>query len=264
MFILLKKFLYLLYYKITNHTFSIRKGQNLKKKKLVIIIITIIVIGSSAGILGFVFLPSILDSLGPIPQFVNNDWIDLGYIASISKFHSTIGHGYPEEDNPTSDKHYFDPSIAYGSTNDTIKVYSPVRTKVIKIEWEHHILSDGSIRGQQIHLQSIEHPSVTFIYFHINIEPTGLSLGQELTPGQWMGYCDCREGCNTDIAIYRSNTVLSWFQLITDALFSNYQARGISNRSMMIKSEAEIAYSLSMGYNFSNSDPSDWVSLSVI
>ena len=264
MSILLNKFLYLLYYQITNHTFSTRKGQNLKKKKLVIIIITIIVIGSVSGTLGFLFLPSILDSLGPIPQFVDNDWIDLEYIASISKFHSTIGHGYPADDNPTSDKHYYDPLITYGSTNDTIKVYSPVRTKVIKIEWEHHILSDGTIRGQQIHLQSIEHPSVTFIYFHINIEPTGLSVGQELTQGQWIGYCDCREGCNIDIAIYRSNIVISWFQLITDTLLSSYQTRGISNRSMMIKSEEAIAYSASMGYDFSNPDPSDWVNLSVI
>ncbi len=251
-----------MYYQNINHIFSNKKGQNLKKKKLVIIIITIIVIGSTVGILGFLFLPSLLDSAGPIPQFVENDWIDLEYIGSISKFHSTIGHGYPGDENPTSDKHYFDPLIAYGSTNDTIKVYSPVRTKVIKIEWEQHILSDGTIRGQQVHLQSIEHPSITFIFFHVNIEPTGLSLGQELNQGQWIGYCDCREGCNTDIAIYRSNTVISWFQLITDTLLSNYQARGISNRSMMIKSEEQIAYSASLGYDFSNSDPSDWVILS--
>jgi hypothetical protein len=260
----LNKFLYFLYYQITIHTFSTSKGQNLQKKKLVIITITIVVIGSTVGILGFLFLPTLLDSAGPIPQFVENDWIDLEYITSISKFHSTIGHGYPEEDHPTSDKHYFNPFIAYGSTNDTIKVYSPVRTRVIKIEWEQHILSDGTIRGQQIHLQSIEHPSITFIYFHINIEPTGLSLNQELAPGQWIGYCDCREGCNTDIAIYRSNHVISWFQVISDALLSNYQARGISNRSMMIKSEEEIAYSTSLGYDFGNSDPSDWVNLSII
>jgi hypothetical protein len=236
----------------------------LERKKKLIIIIAIIVTGSTIGVLGFIFLPSLLDSLGPVPQFVENDWINLEYISAISKFHSTIGHGYPGDDHPSSDKHYFDPFIADGNTNDTIKVYSPVRTRVVKIEWEHHQLSDGTIRGQQIHLQSIDHPSITFVYFHINIEPTGLSLNQELTTGQWVGYCDCREGSNTDIAIYRLTNVISWFQVITDTLLSTYQMRGISNRSMMIKSEAEIANSVSLGYNFSNPDPSDWVILSVI
>ena len=235
----------------------------MNKKKIVIIIIVCIIIGSSVGILGFIFLPSLLDSLGPIPQFVDNDWIDLDYIANISKFHSTIGHSYPDENNPTSDKHYFNPISVYGNTNNTIKVYSPARTKVVKIEWEHHQLSDGTLRGRQIHLQSLDHPSITFIYFHINIDPTGISIGQELVSSQWLGYCDCREGCNTDIAILRADNAISWFQVITNTLFSTYHTRGISNQSMMIKTAAEISNSASLGYDFTNSDPSDWVDLIV-
>ncbi|MBN1801549.1 MAG: hypothetical protein JW891_08590 [Candidatus Lokiarchaeota archaeon] len=218
---------------------------------------------STGGILSFIFLPPLLDSLGPIPRYVNTDWIDLECIANISKFHSTIGHGYPEEDQSTSDKHYFNPRENCSDTNDTIAVYAPDRVKVIKIESEHHVLSDGTIRGHQIHLESIAHPSITFVFFHINIESTSLVAGQTLNAGNKVGYCDCREGCNTDLAIFRGDNAISWFQVITDSLFETYHDRGIASRETMIKTAGEISNSTSAGYSFSNSDPSDWVDLSL-
>lgn len=233
----------------------------MNKKSKVILIICLVGLASVAGVFSIVFLPAILDSLGPVPQYVNEDWIELDKIANISKYRSTIGHGYPDDENPTSDKHYFNPKNSYGNTNDTIEVYSPVNTKVTKIEWEHHQLSDGTIRGKQIHLQSIEHPSITFVFFHINIEPTGLQVNQELIAGQWIGYCDCREGSNNDIAIYRGMETISWFETITDLLFLAYNTRGITNRSLMIKTDAQVEESATNGYSFSNSDPADWIDL---
>lgn len=234
----------------------------MNKKSKIILIICFVSSASVAGVLSFVFLPAFLDSLGPVPQFVNEDWIELDKIANISKYRSTIGHGYPDDNSLTSSKHYFNPKSTYGNTNDTIKVYSSVNTKVTKIEWEQHRLSDGTIQGKQIHLQSIEHPSIIFVYFHLNIEPTGLQINQELIAGQWIGYSDCREGSNTDIAIYRGGETISWFEIITDSLFSVYNTRGIANRSLMIKTDSQVAESATNGYNFSNSDPTDWVDLS--
>ena len=233
----------------------------MNKKSKIILIICLVSLASVAGVLSVVFLPTILDSFGPIPQFVNEDWIELDKIENISKYRSTIGHGYPDDNSSTSDKHYFNPKSIFGYINDTIKVYSSVNTKVTKIEWEQHQLLDGTIQGKQIHLQSIEHPSIIFVYFHVNIEPTGLQINQELIAGQWIGYCDCREGSNTDIAIYRGGETISWFEIITNSLFSVYNTRGITNRSLMIKTDAQVTESATNGYNFSNSDPTDWVDL---
>ena len=233
----------------------------MNKKSKVILIICLVSLASVAGVFSFVFLPTLFDSFGPVPQYVNEDWIELDKIAKIGKYRSTIGHGYPGDGNPTSDKHYFYPKSSYGYSNDTIRVYSPVNTKVTKIVWEQHQLSDGTIRGKQIHIQSIEHPSITFVLFHINIEPTGLQINQELIAGQWIGYCDCREGASNDIAIHRGTGTISWFEVITDSLFSAYNSRGITNRSLMIKTDAQVAESATNGYNFSNSDPADWIDL---
>ncbi|MFW9990038.1 MAG: hypothetical protein ACFFC3_15430 [Candidatus Odinarchaeota archaeon] len=232
----------------------------MRKKSIIILFSVIGTLIISSTILGFIYLPPLLDSLGPVPQFVENDWIDLQYISNISKYRSTIGHGYPNDDYPTSNKHYFNPYETY-TNNNTIKVYSPVSTKIIKIEWEQHRLNDGTIRGQQVHLKSIEHPSITFIFFHINTQETGIYEGQELSAGEWVGYCDCRENCNTDIAIKHGRKIVSWFQLITDNLFAFYQGRGISNRSIMIKTDIEVQWSEDHGYSFSHSDPADWVNL---
>ena len=55
---------------------------------------------------------------------------------------------------------------------------------------------------------------------------------------------------------------ISWFEIITDSLFLAYNTRGITNRSLMIKTDAQVEESAPNGYSFSNSDPADWIDLS--
>jgi len=228
-------------------------------KKVLKITVLIVAIGVS-GILGIIFLPPFFDTLGPIPEFVENDWIELNKIANISKYRSTIGHGYPYDENPTSDKHYFDPYNCYKNSNDNISVFAPVAVSVIQIEWENHQLTGGEIRGKQVRLKSTEHPSITFVFFHVNTEPTALAVGQALQPGQLVGYCDVRENSNTDIAVYRGDSTISWFQVLTPTLMATYNDRGIIKESI-IKTDAQVAESKDNGYSFSQSDPNDWVDL---
>src|SRR3989344_5392000 len=43
-----------------------------------------------------------------LPKFIQADWIDLQYVASISKFRSAMGRGYPDKhEECRSMKHYF-------------------------------------------------------------------------------------------------------------------------------------------------------------
>ncbi|MHA1270696.1 MAG: hypothetical protein ACTSPY_12960 [Candidatus Helarchaeota archaeon] len=228
------------------------------KVTLIILIITI-----PSIILGVIFIPILVDSMGPVPRFVNNDWLELDKISAIGKFRSTLGHGYGRfgDNNPTSDKHYFMPFFPWRNTDDNISVFAPVRAMIISIMWENHRFSDGSIQGKQIRLQSIEHPSIVFILFHINVEPFNLHLFQIVEPGQVIGYLDVRENSTTDIAVYRGGVYISWFEVLSDSLFETYKDRGIKTREMMIKTDAQVAESAANGYDFTNNDPSDWVRL---
>jgi hypothetical protein len=233
-----------------------------KKTKISVIIAAIAIISVSA-VLGFFFLPPVFDSIGPVPKFVSQDWIELEYIGNISKYGSTIGHGYPNEVDEVSNKHYFNPFPEYASTNDTIKTFAPAKVRVVKIEWEQHQLGDGTIRGQQIHLRSVDHPSITFVFFHQNVKPTNLSVNMILEPGDWVGYCDCRENSNVDISLFRGSETISWFEVLSDEFIGNYTIRGIPTpvREYMIKNATEISESANAGYDFNNPDPDDWVNL---
>ncbi|MEJ2249908.1 MAG: hypothetical protein P8Y70_12975 [Candidatus Lokiarchaeota archaeon] len=223
-----------------------------KKTKISIIIASIAVI-SIASVLSFFFLPPLFDSIGPVPKFVDHDWIDLDYIGNISKYGSTIGHPYPDEASNVSYKHYFNPIPGDGDDNHTIQTFAPAEVRVVKIEEEQ-------LRGQQIFLKSIEHPSISFVLFHQNLDPN-ITINTILEPGDPIGYCDCRNNSYVSIAVFRGSDTISWFEVLTDRFMGNYTVRGIPSISYMIKTPTEIAQSAAAGYDFSNPDPNDWVTL---
>jgi len=223
-------------------------------------IIALLILIGIASVFGVIFLPILVDSLGPSPKFVSHDWIELEKIGNISKYHSTIGHGYPGDDNPTSDKHYFYQYDCFTNTTLNMKTFAPVDAIVISIMPETHVLSNGEIQGKQIHLKSIEHPSIVFRIFHQNIETTGLQLWQILNAGDQVGYCDLRECVNIDIAVFRGFSTISWFEVLNPAVMATYESRGITLDNI-IKTTEQIAQSQADGYNFSNYDPSDIINL---
>ncbi|MHA1892987.1 MAG: hypothetical protein ACTSX4_00645, partial [Candidatus Helarchaeota archaeon] len=65
-----------------------------------------------------------------------------------------------------------------------------------------------------------------------------INVGMQVSSGQFLGFADCRDGSNIDIAI--SSQILgsykyySYFDVMTDTVFGNYQARGLQNISAMI------------------------------
>lgn len=216
-------------------------------KKYVIIILVIIVVAVY-----------VLLGLGPAPEFVENDWIELNKIANISKYRSTIGHKYESAD--TSNKHYFKPYSCFAGTNDNVSVFAPVDASVALIKRE----SNGKdlLHIVTVDLKSNKHP-ITFVIFHLNIEASNLEVGQTLQAGQFLGYCDFVNHDSTDIAILRTpffGKTYSWFQLLTPDLMATYENRGVT-REKAIKTDAQVAESEANGYSFSNSDPNDWITL---
>ena len=167
-----------------------------------------------------------------IPKFVSVDYIELSKISRISKFRSAEGHDYSDNfEHCRSMKHYFNPKD--GIDPSTIKIFSPVRGTVSKVfqEWA----------GTQIQIKSKEYPAFFFIIFHVNLM-SPLSVGDTIAVGRQLG---THIGLQTmsDIAVGVSTPggwkLNSYFDVMTDSVFQNYQMRGINSRADVIISKAE-------------------------
>ena len=169
-----------------------------------------------------------VDALG-IPKFVEADYIELGKIEGISKFRSSEGHDYSDDfESCRSMKHYFVPGDVDWST---IKIFSPVKGTVFRIfqEWA----------GKQVWIKSEEYPAFYFCIFHVNLAYP-LNVGDAVTAGQQLG---THIGPQTlsDIAVWvntpSGRKLVSYFDVIADSVFQNYQARGVNSRDVMIISK---------------------------
>lgn len=170
-----------------------------------------------------------------IPQFVNTDYIELNKIRQISKFRSGVGHDYSDDyEHCRSMKHYYQP---FDSLNwSTVKIFSPVNGTVDRKieEWA----------GTQIQIKSDQYPNFTFIIFHINLSGP-LNVGDNVVAGRQIG---THIGLQTtsDIAVVQMipnhpnndiRKLISYFNVMTDALFQNYKQRGITSRNDFIISK---------------------------
>jgi len=165
-----------------------------------------------------------------IPQFVNTDYIELNKIYQVSKFRSGIGHDYSDDfEHCRSMKHYYQP---FDSVNWTsIKIFSPITGTVDRIfeEWA----------GTQIQIKSDQYPNFIFIIFHVKLL-TPLNVGNKVSAGNQIG---THIGSQTmsDIAVVQvadaGRKMISYFNVMTDVLFQNYQQRGITSRNDFIISK---------------------------
>jgi len=198
------------------------------------------------------------------PQFITHDWIELSKIEMISKFRSQAGHAYNDiYESLSSQKHYFEPDDPYKNTIDQIEIYCPVSGVVTEIFYEGHVV-DGKVRGYQVWIKPFLAPLYKVVLFHVIPLPF-LYIGKDLSAGQWIGYADCGSGGNVDITIHLVIPILgvkfiSYFSVMTDEVFSYYQARGISTRDQMI-----IPRSIADQYTIYQLDIlRDWVNLTSV
>lgn len=162
-----------------------------------------------------------------IPKFVENNYIELDKIYRISKFRSSVGHDYSDAfEHCRSMKHYFEPqSIADWSS---VKIFSPVTGIITRAEMEW--------AGLKVEIESEKYPAFRFSIFHIN--SSGYDVGDSVEAGEQLG---THIGLQTmsDISVIvndptRQGRMVSYFEVITDAVFQEYANRGLLRREDVI------------------------------
>ena len=165
-------------------------------------------------------------------QFVDSDYIDLDKINWISKFRSGMGHDYSDDfESCSSMKHYYHPGV---SNWTDVGIYSPIDGTVLDISYNEEF-GDFTVM-----IKSDEHPAYKFILFHLQLGPS-ITNGASVTAGQNIGHHGGNETMS-DIAVRISTEdngipkkrLVSYFDVMTDGLFSNYLARGVSDRTDLI------------------------------
>ena len=202
------------------------------------------------------------DAIGTT-RFVRSHHIALGEIAHISRFRSAVGHDYSDDvEICRSMKHYFWPRGGEpGGEQENwgeIEIFSPIAGEVVAVrqEWA----------GVQLDIRSTLHPNYHFILFHLS--PTApIVEGQLVEEGQPLGLhigsqtmSDIAVGVETEEAWQ----LLSFFDVMTDELFADYQERGVEERrALLISQEERNAFPLHCeeGRFVEQSALADWVEL---
>jgi hypothetical protein len=155
-------------------------------------------------------------------------------------------------------KHYFEPKSDVDWT--TVKIYSPVSGIITRVEPE-------SIGGTKIEIASDAYPAFRISIFHINLQGTR-NVNDKISAGELLG---THTGSQTysDISVIvndpaRQGRMVSYFDVITDQVFSEFSTYGINSRLVMIipKSERDANPLTCSGDTFTSSDPLEsWVIL---
>ncbi len=171
-----------------------------------------------------------------VPRFIGSDFVDLaGQIEDISLFRSAAGHDYSDGfESCRSMKHYFSPPSTL-RVNDTVFIYSPVAGRIVHLETEEENFNDDGVTNQKVIIQPHAHPAFLVIVFHVDLLAPTLVAGTQLSAGQHIGYGRLVRnggpaGHDFDIAMDANTNegirYVSYFDAMTDALFSGYTAWG--------------------------------------
>jgi hypothetical protein len=193
-----------------------------------------------------------------IPKFANTNYIELSKIYRITKFRSSFGHDYSDAfESCRSMKHYFEPKSEIDWT--TVKIFSPVTGVITRVEQEW--------AGTKLEIASADYPAFRISIFHIN--PQGSrNINDTIPEGTLLG-THIGSMTDSDISVIvndptRRGRMVSWFDVITDDVFNEYVAHGVSSRSDMIilKSLRDANPLTCSGDVFTNTDPLEsWINL---
>lgn len=168
-----------------------------------------------------------------IPEFVKTNYIELDKIYRISKYRSSVGHDYSDShEQCRSLKHYFEPK----STLDwsTVKIYSPVKGVITRAEQEW--------AGTKLEIASDDYPAFRFSIFHINTAKQ-YNVDDKVSEGEFLGnhigsqtYSDISVIVNDPARLGR---MVSFFDVMTDGLFTEFSTRGLSSKTDVIITKAD-------------------------
>lgn len=182
-----------------------------------------------------------------VPKFINVNYCELEKVHRISKFRSSFGHDYSDDfEDCRSMKHYYEFHDSVNWSN--VKIFSPLDGRITRIynEWA----------GTKLQIQSKKHPAISIEIFHIDTIHT-LYIGDTVKAGELLG-THFGSQTDSDIAVGVQTPIgwklVSYFSIMSDLLFLNFQARGISHRdSMLISKQQRDADSLKCnGEQFQN------------
>ena len=224
----------------------------MKHKVLIITIGILILLIGAAGVFAWQRgLLSPKDATNP-PKFIQHDFVDLSKFGAISKFRSGSGHDFSSgNESCRSMKHYYTPAYTAADlkllqqqpttqgrqlppapTPDTaIAIYSPVDGEIIDMQDEHFPV------GKQVFIVPDAAKGYQIRIFHV-YPLDGIAKGSHVTAGQHIG--DISRASSTDISVQAgrlNGTYISYFDVMPDDIFANYQALGISSRTDVIFSK---------------------------
>jgi hypothetical protein len=173
--------------------------------------------------------------------------VDPGLLVMVSRFRSMIGHGSYFTPGWSS-KHYFVPQPSLAYVDKGVPIHSPVTGAVWRIADERPRrrgdMSAGNLAeesGQQVHIRVAGNDSINVVLYHVTLDHE-IMEGSAVMAGQRLGYANVK-GNSFDIAIEEWNgneaTYLSYFELMPDWLFVDYQRLGISSREQLVITETE-------------------------
>jgi hypothetical protein len=155
-----------------------------------------------------------------LPLVIEADYINLESIEWVSLFRSSSGHDFSDDfEACRSMKHYFNPI----STVDwsAIQVYSPINGTIVG--W-----SNEGDKGTTITIESSAFPGVAITAFHVSLTSSP-AIGDTVAAGDPLG-THYGSGSNSDIAVGivtpDGYMLVSYFDVMTDDVFQNYEARG--------------------------------------
>ncbi|OGS09072.1 MAG: hypothetical protein A2270_05065 [Elusimicrobia bacterium RIFOXYA12_FULL_51_18] len=170
------------------------------------------------------------------PVFVVSDFIELDKIAEISLFRSSEGHDYSGGgETCRSMKHYFKPKPLVDPA--AIKLFSPVDGIVEEIVAER-------VGGRQLRIRPESYPGFRVMIFHVNPR---VKRGGKVSAGEELGLKNIGSSMS-DIAVQNLATgeYVSYFSVMSPAVFAKYVERGISSGAeMMISRESRDSDALS-------------------
>jgi len=178
------------------------------------------------------------DGVSSLPRLATASYVELDAVSMVSKFRAHAGHDFSDsyEDCRTM-KHYsyFRDGLSYGS----LPIYSPIDGVIAMIQDEG--LTEGSHGGWQMYIVSSVDPSFVFRLFHMKPMP-GYLPGKVVKAGEMVGVNNDTNYTN-DIAVQATTKegtmFLSYFELMTDEVFSLYGARGMISREDAVISASD-------------------------
>ncbi len=178
--------------------------------------------------------------------FVKHNFTDLDSIERISKFRGGYGHDFSFGTNETcrSMKHYFwapgEPGKPHNPLWMSIPYYAPVDGTIQDLQYRTY----GAFEIEsQFSIKSDEYPSVHFLFFHMKLDE-GIAEGSHIKAGQKIGTVG-NEDAHVEIGVEkrgkygRSSELISFFDVITNDLFAEYEARGMISRQDAVISKEE-------------------------